>query len=367
MENISKRNLFNKHISPAAKKAYIFVSPVTAIAGIFLGVGILGDFIFNSLENTEDVTAFFYDLGLLVSSLILPFISSIIGLSLGGVYGLTGGVISGILVSSGSIIGNIPGEIRGASGILGAVAVGIVSGFAGLLCKKARVRLNIKNRYRPLLIILVITIGIFGALILGSICNYLNTNLSYMLAGISSFSKILTVLLLGFMVATDIGGPLYLSAYLFGSASIMTFESYYMVAVICASTVGTLTMVIDNILDGKKNEERIYSSLLILPCLLGIPLGNIPFFLRYGFKGVLSSAIGGIVASVLSFVFNLEAMYSSGGLLSVIAGANLPDTLNLFVAIFSGTVISTFMLRILKGDIMLRKVPVKIITEEITA
>ncbi len=354
MENIS--NKISKRMIYITKKLSVYIYPVIVIAGILLSVGILGEVFTNSSEIIKGISVFFYDLGLIASRIILPLISATIGLKLGKIYGLTAGLISGILISSGSVINNIPGEVRGASGFAGAVLVGFICGISGLISVKVQNKLKIKEKFAPLFIILVAIIGIVTSLIINSISLYLNTNLSYMLAGMSSVSKILVVLFLGFMVSADIGGPLYLSAYLFGSASIVTFESFYMVAVICAGTVGTLTFAVDNILDGKSNKDRVYSDLLIIPCLLGIPLGNVPFFLKNGFKGVFSSVIGSIVASVLSFAFNIECRLPIGGILSVATTADLLSCLNMFVAIFAGTVISTFTLRILKGAIVLGKI-----------
>ena len=138
----------------------------------------------------------------------------------------------------------------GKSGFLGALLAGFVAGYIILglrkLCDKLPEALE---KIAPVLIYPVVGILVMGllmAFVVEPIMGGINTGLNNALTGMGSSSKVVLGIVLGGMMAIDMGGPFNKAAYVFGTAAIAAGNYDIMAAVmyLVALVVGTVISVV---------------------------------------------------------------------------------------------------------------------------
>ena len=157
------------------------------------------------------------ELGGLAFSLMVPILSGYIAVGIADRPGLAPGLITGLIATTGSLYGSEAG-----AGFLGGIVTGILSGYVALGIKKIPV-----NKYiAPIWPIIVIPI--FTTLIVGLIFIYLVGSpiagafeaMTEYLAGMQGSSVVVLGLVIGAMIAFDMGGPFNKTAFLFGGGMI---------------------------------------------------------------------------------------------------------------------------------------------------
>ena len=184
------------------------------------------------------------DIGSASLALMLPVLAGYISYSVAGKPGLLPGFLGGYL----------SGQVQ--AGFLGAMLAGLVAGYIVEVLKK----IPVSKYLRPIMPILVIPIlsgGIVGVLmikVLGVPIALLMQHADRALMSMSTGNDVLLALLLGAMIAFDMGGPVNKTAFFFGAAMIR--EGNYQIMGACAAAICTppLGMGLATLL--RRNLER---------------------------------------------------------------------------------------------------------------
>src|SRR5947209_8809881 len=150
------------------------------------------------------------DIGSASFSLMLSVLAGYISYSIAGRPGLVPGFIGGYL----------SGQIK--AGFLGAIFIGLVAGYLVELIKKIPVSKYLRP-IMPILIIPVLSSAVVGVImlkVLGVPIAHLMASATSMLRTMSTGNSVLLAMLLGAMIAFDMGGPINKTAFFFGSAMI---------------------------------------------------------------------------------------------------------------------------------------------------
>ena len=292
---------------------------------------------------------------------MLPVLAGYIGFSIAEKPGFVAGFIAGSIASSGSAFGNIAygaakGELPAAvsSGFLGALVGGFLAGGVILVLRKALAGLpRSLDGIRSILLLPLLGVGLTGFLML--LINIpmaaINTGLNNFLSSLSGSSAVLLGLLVGGMMAVDMGGPVNKAAYVFATGtldeSVASGGSIVMAAVMAAGMVPPLAVFVATVLfkDKFTQEERDSGLTNIVMGLSFITEGAIPFGAADPARAIPSFIAGSALTGALVGLAGLKLMAPHGGIF-VIALTSNPLLYILFVLI--GAVVSGILFGLLR-------------------
>ena len=178
----------------------------------------------------------------------------------------------------------------------------------------------------------------------------INTALNSGLKGMGDSSRILLGLVLGGMMAIDMGGPFNKAAYVFGTAAIAAGNYDIMAAVMIGGMTPPCAIALATLLfkDKFTKEEREAGPTNFIMGLAFITEGAIPFAASDPLRVLPSCIIGSAVAGGISMAFKCTLMAPHGGIFvfPVVGHAWM-----YLVALVIGTVISALLLGILKKKV----------------
>ncbi len=287
--------------------------------------------------------ALFKGIGGTAFAFMLPILSGFIAMSIADRPGLAVGLVGGSMAASGT------------SGFLGALAAGFLAGYLVRLLMKICEKLpQALDGLKPVLIYPVV-----GILFIGLAMNYviepvigvLNIALNNGLASMSGISSIVLGLILGGMMAVDMGGPFNKAAYVFGTASIAAGNYNIMAAVMIGGMVPPCAIALATLLFKNKftQEERKSGPTNFVMGLAFITEGAIPFAASDPLRVLPSCIVGSAVAGALSMAFNCTLMAPHGGIFVFPVVGNAVMYL---VALVAGTIISAILLGLLKKPVV---------------
>lgn len=279
------------------------------------------------------------DIGIAGLTLFVPVLGGFIAFSMVDRPGIAPGMIAAYLAN------NIGG------GFLGGIIGGILAGIVVYYLKKIKVPRTLSS-VMPIFIIPLVGTFISSMIILlfigkpiGSFMSVLTNYLQDMQNG----SKILLGLILGSMIAFDMGGPLNKVAFFFAAATVPTSPNIMAAvgAAICTPPIGLAlaTFIFKN--KFTKDEIEAGKAALIMGSV-GITEGAIPFAAADPFRVIPSIMIGGAAASVTSLLLNSTNSAPWGGLIVLPVVSN---RLGYIVAIIIGSVVTALMVSILKKNV----------------
>jgi len=277
------------------------------------------------------------DIGTASLALMLPVLAGYISYSIAGKPGLLPGFLGGYL----------SGQVK--AGFLGAMLAGLVAGYVVEALKKVPV-----SKYlRPIMPILVIPIlagGLIGILmikVIGVPIALFMAHANRSLMSMSTGNNVLLALLLGAMIAFDMGGPVNKAAFFFGSA--MIGEGNYQIMGACAAAICTppLGMGVATLLHRKLwNEEESEAGLAAIAMgLIGITEGAIPFAAADPIRVIPSIVAGSAVAAVIAMVGRVGDHAPHGG---PIVLPVIDHRLVYVLAIVAGTLVTAVLITLLK-------------------
>ncbi|EPV61539.1 PTS fructose transporter subunit IIC, partial [Streptococcus agalactiae GB00897] len=268
---------FYKHLMGGVSQMLPFViggGIMIAIAFLFDNIlGVPKDQLSN-LGSYHEIAALFKNIGGAAFAFMLPVLAGYIAYSIAEKPGLVAGFVAGSIASSGLAFGKVPFAEGGKatlalagvpSGFLGALVGGFLAGGVILLLRKLLSGLpksleGIKSiLLYPLLGVLITG---FLMLLVNIPMAAINTALNTFLQGLSGSSAVLMGLLVGGMMAVDMGGPVNKAAYVFGTgtlaATVANGGSVVMAAVMAGGMVPPLAVFVATLLfkDKFNNEER---------------------------------------------------------------------------------------------------------------
>ena len=363
-EKLSLGGAFYKHLMSGVSQMLPFVIG----GGILIALAFLIDQVLgvpqdqlSSLGSYHVLAAQFKTIGGVAFGFMLPVLAGYIGFSIAEKPGFVAGFIAGSIASSGSAFGNIAygaakGELPAAvsSGFLGALVGGFLAGGVILVLRKALAGLpRSLDGIRSILLLPLLGVGLTGFLmfLINIPMAAINTGLNNFLSSLSGSSAVLLGLLVGGMMAVDMGGPVNKAAYVFATGtlaeSVASGGSIVMAAVMAAGMVPPLAVFVATVLfkDKFTKEERDSGLTNIVMGLSFITEGAIPFGAADPARAIPSFIVGSALTGALVGLAGLKLMAPHGGIF-VIALTSNPLLYILFVLI--GAVVSGILFGLLR-------------------
>src|SRR2546421_1424932 len=278
------------------------------------------------------------DIGSASFSLMLAVLAGYIAYSIAWRPGLVPGFIGGYL----------SGQVK--AGFLGAILIGLLAGYIVDLIKKVPV-----SKYlRPIMPILIIpivassVIGIVMLKVLGIPIAHLMSSASGMLKTMSAGSSIWLAMVLGAMIAFDMGGPINKTAFTFGMAMLSEGDPRIMGACAAAICTPPLGLGLATFLRRKlwSEEEREAGIAGLAMGTIGITEGAIPFAAADPVRVIPCIIIGSMVASVVAMLGGVGDHAPHGG---PIVLPVIDHKLAYVVAILAGTLITALCVIVVKS------------------
>ena len=364
-EKLSLGGAFYKHLMSGVSQMLPFVIG----GGILIALAFLIDQILgvpqdqlSQLGSYHELAAQFKTIGGAAFGFMLPVLAGYIGFSIAEKPGFVAGFVAGSIASSGSAFGNIAfgaakGELPAAvsSGFLGALVGGFLAGGVVLVLRKALAGLpRSLDGIRSILLLPLLGVGLTGFLmfLINIPMSAINTSLNNFLTSLSGSSAVLLGLLVGGMMAVDMGGPVNKAAYVFGTSTLTASAltsggSTVMAAVMAAGMVPPLAVFVASVLfkDKFTEEERNSGLTNIIMGLSFITEGAIPFGAADPARAIPSFIAGSALTGALVGLAGLKLMAPHGGIF-VIALTSNPLLYILFVLI--GAVVSGILFGLLR-------------------
>ncbi len=308
----------------------------------------------SNFGTNTPVAAWFKTIGGAAFGFMLPILAGFIAMSIADRPGLAVGFVGGYLASTGATFANPGGDIP--SAFLGALVAGFVSGYLVLWLKKICNKLpQSLEGIKPVLIYPLAGITMVGLVMcaINPVVGALNNWISGVLTGMSSGSIIALGILLGAMMATDMGGPLNKAAYVFGTAALaQQNETGWMImaAVMVGGMVPPIAIALATLIFPKKFTvaERKAGPVNFIMGFCFITEGAIPYAAADPIRVIPSLMVGSGVAGALSMAFKCTLMAPHGGIFVFPVVGNWALYL---VALAAGAVVSCLMLGVLKKTV----------------
>ena len=274
----------------------------------------------SNFGSNTPVAAWFKAIGGAAFNFMLPILAGFIARGIADRPGLAVGFVGGALAASGATFANPGGNIP--SAFLGALVAGFAAGYIVLGIKKVTDKLPAAlEGIKPVLIYPLCGILMIGIVMcaINPIVGALNTWITAVLNNMGSGSTILLGILLGAMMATDMGGPLNKAAYVFGTAALANqTETGFMImaAVMVGGMVPPIAIALATIFFKKKftENERKSGPVNFIMGLCFITEGAIPFAAADPLHVIPALMVGSGVAGALSMAFKCTLMAPHGGI-----------------------------------------------------
>ncbi|MDO4292884.1 MAG: fructose-specific PTS transporter subunit EIIC [Eubacteriales bacterium] len=330
------------HMLPFVVGGGILIALAFLIDGFSVDMSSLSAEMRSSFGSITPAAAALKSIGNAAFGLMLPVLAGFIAMSIADRPGLAVGFVGGILAANGK------------SGFLGALAAGFLAGYLILLLKKVFEKLPRSiEKIAPVLLY-----PLFGILLMGLIMMYvieppvgaLNTALNTGLSNMGGSSKILLGIILGGMMAIDMGGPFNKAAYVFGTASIAAGNYDIMAAVMIGGMVPPCAIALATLLFKNKfsKEEKDSGVTNFIMGLAFITEGAIPFAAADPIHVLPACIVGSGLAGALSMAFGCTLMAPHGGIFVFPVVGN---ALLYLVALVAGTIVGALLLGVLKKDV----------------
>ena len=272
----------------------------------------------------------------------LSVLAGVIAMAIGDRPALAVGLVGGMIAANGK------------SGFLGALLAGFLAGYLILGLRKVCDKLpEALEKIAPVLIYPVVGVLLMGlcmTFIVEPIMGGINTGLNNALTGMGNSSKVILGLVLGGMMAIDMGGPFNKAAYVFGTAAIAAGNYDIMAAVMVGGMTPPCAIALASLLfkDKFTKEEREAGPTNFIMGLAFITEGAIPFAASDPIHVLPSCIVGSAAAGAISMFFNCTLMAPHGGIFVFPVVGN---ALMYLVALVVGTLISAILLGVLKKKV----------------
>jgi PTS system fructose-specific IIC component len=276
--------------------------------------------------------------------LMVPVLSGYIAYSIADRPGIAPGLVGGMLAFN---LG---------AGFIG----GIFSGFlAGYVAKAIKDYVHLPKSLQglmPVLIIPLFATGIVGLLmiyVVGEPVKYALDGLTAWLKGMNSANAVLLGVILGAMMAFDMGGPVNKAAYTFSVGLLASNTFRPMAAVMAAGMVPPLAIALATVLAPRKfiTSEREANKATALLGLCFITEGAIPYVARDPLRLIPSIMVASALTGALSMLFDCQLHAPHGGVFAILI-PNAVDHVALYaLAIAIGTVVGALIIVAVKQTV----------------
>lgn len=330
------------HMLPFVVGGGILIAVAFLLDGLFVDMSALSVEERSAFGTITPIAATFKGIGDAAFGLMLPVLAGFIAMAIGDRPALTVGFVGGVLAANGT------------SGFLGALAAGFLAGYIikalRMVCEKLPEALE---KLTPVLIFPVVGVLVMGLsmnFIIEPVMGAINTALNNGLSSMGDSSRILLGIVLGGMMAIDMGGPFNKAAYVFGAGAIASGNYEIMAAVMIGGMTPPCAIALATLLFKNKftKEERDAGPTNFIMGLAFITEGAIPFAASDPLHVLPACIIGSASAGALSMAFKCTLMAPHGGIFV------FPVVGNAFMyllALVVGTVVSAVLLGSLKKKV----------------
>ena len=342
-EKLSLGGAFYKHLMSGVSQMLPFVIG----GGIMIALAFLLDQIMgvpkdqlSQLGSYHEIAAQFKAIGGAAFGFMLPVLAGYIAYSIAEKPGLVSGFVAGAIASSGAAFGGVPFASGGkatlalagvSSGFLGALVGGFLAG--GVILVLRKLLAGIPRALEGIRSILLLPLlGVFATGFLMLAVNIpmaaINTGLNNFLSSLSGSSAVLLGLLVGGMMAVDMGGPVNKAAYVFATGTlaetVTSGGSVVMAAVMAAGMVPPLAVFVATVLfkDKFSQEERDSGLTNIVMGLSFITEGAIPFGAADPARAIPSFIVGSALTGALVGMAGIKLMAPHGGIFVIALTSN---------------------------------------------
>ena len=330
------------HMLPFVVGGGILIAIAFLIDGLNVDINALPADQRSNFGTITPIAAMFKNIGGVAFGLMLPVLAGFIGMAIGDRPALALGFVGGMLAANGK------------SGFLGALVAGFLAGYLIVGLRKICDKLpDAVEKLAPVLIYPVVGILIMGLamnFVVEPVMGGINTGLNNFLSGMGDSSRVVLGLILGGMMAIDMGGPFNKAAYVFGTAAIAAGNYDIMAAVMIGGMTPPCAIALATLLFKNKftKEERDAGPTNFIMGLAFITEGAIPFAASDPLHVLPSCIIGSALAGALSMAFHCTLMAPHGGIFVFPVVGNAVMYL---VALVAGTVVSALLLGVLKKKV----------------
>ena len=352
-EKLSLGGAFYKHLMSGVSQMLPFVIG----GGIMIALAFLLDQIMgvpkdqlSHLGSYNELPTLFKSIGDIAFSFMLPILAGYIAYSIAEKPGLIAGFAAGAIAKAGLAYGNIVvyAKVAGldenaakeavdkisshqvSSGFLGALVGGFLAGGIVLLLRKyIKVPRALEGAKSILLMpLLGVALTGFAMLAVNIPMAAINTGLNNFLSSLSGSSAVLLGLLVGGMMAVDMGGPVNKAAYVFATGTlaetVTSGGSVVMAAVMAAGMVPPLAVFVATVLfkDKFSQEERDSGLTNIVMGLSFITEGAIPFGAADPARAIPSFIVGSALTGALVGMAGIKLMAPHGGIFVIALTSN---------------------------------------------
>ncbi|WP_099156586.1 PTS fructose transporter subunit IIABC [Virgibacillus ndiopensis] len=339
-----ERSGFYKHLMNGVSNMLPFVVGGGILIAISFFWGIESDNEFAAMLNTIGGGKAFF--------LMVPVLAGFIASSIADRPGFAPGMVGGLIATT---VTGAEGA-AGGSGFLGGLIAGFLAGYVTLLVKKAFAALpESLEGLKPVLFYPLFSIAITGIImmVINPPLTKVYTGLSAFLEGMGGTNQVLLGIILGAMMAFDMGGPVNKAAYTFGIAMLDAHNYTFIATVMAAGMVPPLGMALATSLFKnrftKQEREAGKTSYALGACF--ITEGVIPFAAADPARVIPSAMVGAAVTGGLSMLFDIGLRAPHGGVFVIgLVEGGFAKALLYLVAIIVGTIVTALLVGVLKKN-----------------
>lgn len=277
------------------------------------------------------------DIGTAAFSFLVPVLAGYIAFGIADRPGIVAGFVGGFIANQ---VG---------AGFLGGIIAGLLAGFVVYWMKKLRVPAYLRP-VMPILVIPVISSFMVGYVmfqVIGSPIKEIMTSLTDWLKTMNTGSSVILGLILGSMIAFDMGGPVNKVAFFFGAAMIKEGNFSVMgacAAAICIPPIGLgLATLLSKSLWTQEEHEAGYAAIAM--GMIGITEGAIPFAASDPVRVIPTIMFGSALGSVIAMMGGVGDHAPHGGPIVIPVVDNRPVYI---AAIIAGSVVVAVVINTLK-------------------
>jgi len=325
------------HMLPLVVAGGLLIALAFAIGGIYAGDK-EGTFAY-ALMQIGAKSAF---------ALFIPVFAGYISFSIADRPGLTPGLIGGMLASS---VG---------AGFLGGIAAGFLAGYFTRWLNRVVQLPDQLQGLKPVLILPLISslvVGLAMIYIIGPPVKQVMETVSQWLNNMQGTSALFLGLILGGMMAFDMGGPINKAAYTFGVGLVATQIFAPMAAIMAAGMVPPLGLALAATLFKNRftaDEQQATKATAVLG-LAFVTEGAIPYAAADPLRVIPATIAGSATAGAISMAVGCKLMVPHGGIFVLAIPGAINHALGYFIAIVAGTLVTTGVLYLLKKPILSTK------------
>lgn len=344
-EQKSGMQMFYQHLMNGVS----FMVPFIVVGGLLMAIALTlgGEATSKGLVIPEDsFWKSIENIGNLAFSFMVPILAGYIAVSIADKPGLVPGMIGGAIAADGSFYGSDAG-----AGFLGGIVAGFIAGYIAKWVKNIKVP-KAMAPIMPIIIIPIISsliVGLIFIFLIGAPIASIFEGLTTWLKSMQGTNIVILALIVGAMIAFDMGGPVNKVAFLFGSALIAegNYAVMGMVAVaVCTPPLGLGLATFVN--KHKFNQDEIEMGKASFTMgLFGITEGAIPFAAQDPFRMIPANMIGAMVAAVVAAIGGVGDRVAHGGPIVAVLGG-IDQILWFFIAVIIGSIVTMSVVLILR-------------------